>query len=161
MKIKNILVCGILTIPFLGFTQVQNATVNVSKQLIVKKVDQAIEVIPVDQDAGEAEGLIEAKIQLFYKKHGIPSDGEFHNKYFTHKVESGLNVEDPNFYRKKILLYEKAYMEALADIANYLGTKILSETERVLFSDNSGGEGYNKGVQLSGWESLQDPGSEF
>ena len=155
MVLKKILLGSFFSIPILVWAQNQNASVEGAKQVNIHKVDKAIEITPVDQDVNEAEGLIEAKIQAFYKKHGIPSDGEFHNKYFTHKVESGLNIEDPNFYRKKILLYEKAYMEALADIANFLGTKILSETERELFSDNSGGEGYNKGVQLSGWESLK------
>jgi hypothetical protein len=157
MNLKKILLTGLLTLPFVTLAQSENntSTVNSQPQTANVKEEKAMEITAVDQDVSDAESLIEGKIQAYYKKHGIPSDGEFHNRYFVHKIETGLNVNDPNFYRKKILLYEKAYMEALADVANFIGTKILSETERELFSDNSGGEGFNKEVKLSPGESLK------
>ena len=119
-----------------------------------QKVTIQIDVKPVTQDV-DASGLIDSKIQAYFKKLGI-HEGENNGRYFEYAVVGGLNVNDVNFYRKKIMSYEKAYMEALAKIANFEGEKITAETYRTLFSDNSGGIGAEENPKFSNWEVLKN-----
>jgi hypothetical protein len=101
-----------------------------------------IEIKAIDQDNVQIEAKLKKKIENYLKQIGVTSlnDGK---RLWAYAVVSDLNINDSNFFRKKITAYEKAYMKALENIAKRLRTRIESEVVRELYRDLSGGKGLN------------------
>lgn len=97
----------------------------------------SVEVKEVSQEES-ASALLEKKIELWANQKGIKWGSSEDGKYFAYAVEEiNVPIDDPKFGKKRVLAYEKAFLEAQKELVNYLHQDIKSNIIRKLFSDES------------------------
>jgi hypothetical protein len=116
----------------------QNSTVTEKGINLSEENSTSIEV-SIAQPLESASSIIEDQINEFAQKKGItygePLAG---NKIFEYSIKE-LNINEPNFERKRILAFEKAFIDAQKKIAFALSQEILTKTIAEYFHDESTG----------------------
>ena len=129
----------------------QNSTESQQNNISKTETEVNIEISAVEP-VESAASLIEKQIMEFAEKKGItygePLAG---NKIFEYSVKE-INVNEPNFERKRILAFEKAFIEAQKKIAFYLSQQILTKTVSEYFQDESTGQPQ----EIDNWEVLKN-----
>jgi len=119
------LMVGLLNISFCGFAE-ETVNANVQSQ-------KAISIETLKKRARE---IVKEKIENYLSKQGL-HQGWNEDRYIQYVVVGGLKITEPNFYRRKEMLYWKAYAEVLRKVAQVMQNKIAGELYYKFFSDKS------------------------
>ncbi len=104
-----------------------------AQTLDTKKESSNFVFLNENNPAGTAEDKVRERIENFAKTHNINFGIPQGNRFFTYGIYS-FSIDKEGYERRKVVAFEKAYMDAMKEMAKTISTKITTETIRELKS---------------------------